>query len=228
MIKTAGFAGATLLRAWVRTLNYRYHPLGPNVDPSGPALAERYIYAMWHEYLLLPVFCYPRRDVHVLISKHADGQWVAEFCRSLRIPVIRGSTTRGGAEAIRRLLRAGRESHIALTPDGPRGPRRRVQPGLVYLASRLGLSIVPVGFGVQGCWRMKSWDRFAMPHPWTRTRCVTGSPIAVPPVSDLWKLEEYRLRVESSLMNTTLQAEQWATTGVWPPDNGLDSSKPAA
>jgi hypothetical protein len=70
---------------------------------------------------------------------------------------------------------------------------------------------------------MNSWDRFAIPHPWTRTRCVTGTPVAVPPVSDLRLLDAYRLEVEFSLTNATLQAERWATTGVWPSrhDGGL-------
>jgi len=215
LIQAGVTAGAGALRLWMNGLRFVYRPLGANVDPNRPDLAGRYIYAIWHEYLLLPVFCYTRPDVHVLISRHADGEWVAQLCRRLRIPVVRGSTTRGGAEALRRLLRAGRETHLALTPDGPRGPRRRVQEGAIFLATRLGLPIVPVGFGLRRCWRMKSWDRFAIPGPWTRATCVTEEPIAVPPDVNRREIERYRLRVEQALTRATQTAERWAATDVW-------------
>src|SRR5437660_1321175 len=135
-LKAVSLAGAWVLRNWVRTLRYHYRPLGPDLDPRRPELSGRYIYAMWHEYLLVAVGCYARPDIHVLISRHSDAELIATVCGRLDIPVIRGSTTRGGAEAVRRLLRAGHDTHLALTPDGPRGPRRRVQQGLIYLAAR--------------------------------------------------------------------------------------------
>src|SRR5262249_30493583 len=126
LLKATGLMGAGLLHYWIRTLRYRYRPLGPDVNPHRHDLPGRYIYAMWHETMLLPVYQYARLDIYVLISQHADGQMIAEVCRHLRIPLVRGSTTRGGVEAVRRLLRTGPGFHLALTPDGPRGPRRRV------------------------------------------------------------------------------------------------------
>ena len=210
LIKAAGFAGAYALRLWLRTLSYRYHPLGANLDPHQPDLPGRYIYAMWHETLLLPVYCYARRDISVLISQHADGQLIAEMCRHLSIPVVRGSTTRGGVEALRQLLRAGRRMHLAMTPDGPRGPRRQAQIGAIYLAARIGLPIVPVGFGLRRPWRMNSWDRFALPKPWSRAVCVTADPIAVPADADRNSLEGYRRRLEKDLLTVTRAAEAWA------------------
>jgi lysophospholipid acyltransferase (LPLAT)-like uncharacterized protein len=221
LIRAGATAGASALRLWMNGLRFEYRPLGANVDPHRADLAGRYIYAIWHEYLLLPVFCYTRPDVHVLISRHADGEWVAQLCRRLRIPVIRGSTTRGGAEAVRRLLRAGRETHLALTPDGPRGPRRRIQGGAIFLAARLGLPIVAVGFGLRRCWRMKSWDRFAIPGPWTRATCVTGVPIVVPASVNRQEIEHYRLQVEQSLTGATETAERWALTGAFKPEPAL-------
>src|SRR5206468_6190352 len=105
------------------------------------------LYAFWHEHLLLPAYHYGRRDIRVLISTHADGQLIAEVCRRLGFGLVRGSTTRGGVEAVRQMLRDGGASHLAITPDGPRGPRRRVQPGVSFLASRTGLPVVPMGIG---------------------------------------------------------------------------------
>lgn len=215
-ISAAGFAGAWAMRLWMWTLRYQYQPQGPNMDPGRTDLSGRYIYAMWHEYLLLPIFQYARPDIHVLISRHADGQLVAEICRHLGIPLVRGSTTRGGMVAVRQLLQAGGRTHLAITPDGPRGPRRRVQPGLIYLASKLGLPIVPVGFGLQKPWRMSSWDRFALPRPGSLAACVTGAPITVAPDCDDDQREGFRLRVEEALSQVTEAAEGWAGSGTPP------------
>jgi lysophospholipid acyltransferase (LPLAT)-like uncharacterized protein len=214
LIKAAAFAGAWALRAWVGTLRYRYCPLGPNLDPR--TCGAPYLYAFWHEYLLLPAYHFGRMDSHVLISTHADGELIAGLIRHLGFRVVRGSTTRGGVKAVREILGLENESHLGITPDGPRGPRRRVQPGLTYLSSRLGLPIVPAGFSYQRPWRMQSWDRFAVPRPFTRARCVTCEPILVPPDAERDLLEEYRVYVEQRLLDLTAQAERWAEEGVPP------------
>src|SRR5215470_9053241 len=146
LIKAAGFSAAWALRLWLGTLSYRYRPLGPNVDPKRPECRQRYIYAFWHENMLLPAYHYGRARVHVLISQHADGQLIAEVCRHLGFGTVRGSSRRDGARAVRRMLKLGRSAHLSITPDGPRGPRRQVQPGLIYLAARTGLPVVPAGF----------------------------------------------------------------------------------
>lgn len=218
LVKAAAATAAGLLRAWLATLDYRYRPLGPDLDPRRPGLVGRYIYAMWHEYLLLPVGTYPRTDIHVLISRSEDGELVAELCRRLRVPVVRGSTSRGGAEAVRELVRAGGATHLALTPDGPRGPRRQVQQGLIYLASRTGLPVVPVGFGLDRPWRAASWDRFAIPRPWSRAACVTGAPITIATDAGRDEREAARLAVEQELKRVTHAAERLAATGHWMPD----------
>jgi lysophospholipid acyltransferase (LPLAT)-like uncharacterized protein len=210
VIKAAGFSAAWALRFWLGTLRYRYRPLGPNLDPKRPECRERYIYAFWHENLLLPAYHYGRSDVHVLISQHADGQLIAEVCRHLGFRTVRGSTTRHGVEALRRMLQLGRNAHLGITPDGPRGPRRRVQPGLVYVAAKTGLPIVPAGFAYDRPWRARSWDRFAMPRPWSLATCVTADPIAVPAELSRDGLEEHRRRVEEALLRVTEAAERLA------------------
>lgn len=215
-LRAAGQIGGRLLSAWMRTLHFQYQPLGPHLDPHNPQLDGRYIYAMWHEYLLLPVCCFAHPKVHVLISQHADGQLVAELCRYLGVPVIRGSSTRGGVPALRQLIRAAGDTHIALTPDGPRGPRQRVKPGLIYLAAQTGLPIVPVGFGLQRPRRARSWDCFAVPRLGSRARCVTDAPIIVPPDADGVELERCRLQVEEALVGLTTLAEDWAENNVLP------------
>jgi lysophospholipid acyltransferase (LPLAT)-like uncharacterized protein len=217
LIKGLGFTAAWALRLYMGTLHYRYRPLGPNVEPTRPGMAQQYIYALWHENMVLPFYHYARPDISVLVSQHADGQLLAEVCRHLRVGVVRGSSTRGGIQAVRRLLRLGRTNHLALTPDGPRGPRRRVQQGLVYLAARIGLPIVAMGIGYDRPWRLQSWDRFAVPRPGTLATTVTDTPIVVPPELDRENLEKYRNLVERELIRLTEIAETWAIGKTLPP-----------
>lgn len=217
LIKAIGWVGAWLIRVWVGTLRYRYYPLGLNVDPWRPGLNSWYIYAFWHENMLLLAYQYGRPDIWVLISQHADGQMIADTCRHLHFNLVRGSTTRGGVEAVRRMLKAGRAAHLAITPDGPRGPRRQVQPGLVYLAARTGLAIVPVGIGYDRPWRLNSWDRFALPRPFSRAVTVTADPISIPPDADKDQLEAFRQRVEAALSEATQRAAIAAENGLCTP-----------
>jgi lysophospholipid acyltransferase (LPLAT)-like uncharacterized protein len=209
LLKVLGFAIACLVRLWIGTIRYRYRPLGRNMDPNQRGFQGRFLYAFWHENLLMPAYQYGRRDIWVLISQHADGQLIAEACRYLGFQVVRGSTTRGGIEAVREMMRRGRNDHLAITPDGPRGPRQVVQSGLIYLAARTGLPIVPIGFAFGRAWRLDSWDRFVLPYPGSQVVCVTTEPIRVPENLDKDELETFRLRVEQALLQATATAERW-------------------
>jgi lysophospholipid acyltransferase (LPLAT)-like uncharacterized protein len=230
LIQLAGFLIALLVRGWIATLGFRYRWFGKNVDPRQRDFAGRYIYIFWHENLLLPLYHYGRADIWVLISQHADGQLITEVCRRLRFRTVAGSTTRGGVQAVRRMLRLSARGHLAITPDGPRGPRREVQPGLIYLASRTGLPIVPLGIGYDRPWRMNSWDRFALPRPFSRGHCVTAEPIVVPVDAGKERLEAYRRHVEAVLHRVSALAEGWAETGRWPggAEGGLAEPLPLA
>jgi lysophospholipid acyltransferase (LPLAT)-like uncharacterized protein len=216
LIWLLGFMGAWLVSLWIRTLRYRYCNLGPDVRPEQLPPNQRYLFAFWHEYLLLPAYYYGRPDIAVLISQHADGQLIAEICRHLGFGLVRGSTTRGGVEAVRRMVSCKQRGHLAITPDGPRGPRREVQPGLIYVAARTGLPIVPIGFGFRRAQRLRSWDRFALPRPFTLGTCVTLTPIHIPPEMTLDQLEQHRLQVEHAMLHATELAEHWAATGQAP------------
>jgi lysophospholipid acyltransferase (LPLAT)-like uncharacterized protein len=210
LIKALGFLAALLVRVWVGTVRYRYRPLGASMDPHQPHFDGRYIYAFWHENILLPAYQYGRPDIYVLISEHADGELIAEACRHLRFRLVRGSTTRRGVKAVRQMIQLAQKNHLAVTPDGPRGPRRQVQAGLVYLAARTGLPIVPMGIAWRRAWRMRSWDRFALPVPWSLASLVTTEPIRVPQTVDKVELERYRKQVEQALEHATAVAERMA------------------
>jgi lysophospholipid acyltransferase (LPLAT)-like uncharacterized protein len=213
LIRWAGFLASWLIRGWLSTIRYRIVFAPGIIHPTDPR-RERFIYAFWHESFLAPAFI--RTRVDALISRHADGELIAQVCRGLRYGVIRGSTTRGGTVAVRELVRAARRSHLLVTPDGPRGPRRRIQPGLIYLASQSGLPIVPVGVGFAHAWRARSWDRFAVPWPGSLLCAVVSEAITVPPGLTRGELEGYRLRVEEHFQRLTEAAERWAEGGPRP------------
>ncbi len=210
LIKAAGFAGAWAIRLWMATLRFRYRPLGSDLPPTRYDGPERFIYAFWHENILLTAYLYGPSGAHVLISQHADGEFTAEACRRLGLNAVRGSTTRGGAEALREMIRLSEYAHLVITPDGPRGPRRQVQTGLVYLAARTGRSIVPSGFACDRPWRARSWDRFVLPRPWSRAAGVIGEPIRVPANAGRRELEQYRRAVEAALARVQEEAERRA------------------
>jgi hypothetical protein len=112
------------------------------------------ILAFWHSRQLMMPLTYRGKEVHVLISQHRDGELIARIVARFGIQSVRGSTTRGGVQALRQLIRLGRSGvDLAVTPDGPRGPRQVVQIGVVQLAQATGLPIVPVTFS---CSKKKS------------------------------------------------------------------------
>jgi hypothetical protein len=207
LIKGLGLAGALLVRQWMNSLAVRMDLRACGPQPTDPR-RERFLYIFWHESLLLCTLF--RTKVHVLISQHADGELISQMCRHLRIGVVRGSTTRGGVGGLWDLLAAAKHTHLAITPDGPKGPRRRVQPGAIFLASQTGLPIVPFGVGYAKAWRARTWDRFAIPCPFTLATGVGAAPIQVPPALNMTGLAHYRTLVEEKLLAATDEAERWA------------------
>jgi lysophospholipid acyltransferase (LPLAT)-like uncharacterized protein len=134
---------------------------------------------------------------------------ITQVVRRLGFSVIRGSTTRGGVRALREMEKV-TEGNLCFTPDGPRGPRRHVHQGMIYTASRLGLPIVGAGMAFANCWRATSWDRFAVPKPYSAAACVVPQAVMVPPDADRETLEAYRLEVERRMVAATAEAEAWA------------------
>lgn len=213
LLAAAGWAATRAARGLVRSLRVRYQALGPGAHPDHVPPGERVIYSIWHENLLLPTVYFGRPSMAVLVSQHRDGQLLGTLIQSLGMGMVCGSTTRGGAEAVRKLVDVNAPfRHLAVTPDGPRGPRRVVQQGLVYVASRTGMKVSCVGIGYRQPWRLGSWDRFAVPRPFTAARCLIGAGIFVPPGLKAVQLEPWRLRIQAEMDRLNAAAEAWAET----------------
>lgn len=213
LIKAGGLLAATSIRSWMSTLDYRAWYYDETIDPALPCAQSR-IYLFWHEYILFPISLRGHCNLTMLISRHRDAEILGRAAHHLGFEVVRGSTTRGGVSALRSMLRSGVRRHLTITPDGPRGPRRVLAQGPVYLASKLGLPLVLLGFGYQRPWRLGSWDRFALPRPWSRARVVASPEIHIPPDLDREGTEHYRRSIESFLNRLTAEAESWAAAGT--------------
>ena len=210
----SGLLSSAAVRVWMGTLDYKVAFYDRTVDPASPECRGQKIYLFWHEYILFPLFMRGHCNMAMLLSRHRDAEILSRAAYHLGFELVRGSTRRGGVTAIRQLLRKSRQMHLTITPDGPRGPRRRVTRGAIFLASKLGLPLVLMGFGYDRLWRMGSWDRFAIPRPYTRARCVLSPEIHVPPGLDREGLEYFRDKIEQLLNRLTLEAEAWAESGT--------------
>ncbi len=141
-----------------------------------------HVFLLWHEVLLPLLWHHRRQGIAIVVSENRDGQYLADFARSLGYRAVRGSSSRGAARALLgavRELQSGRA--VAFTPDGPRGPRRELKPGVVAAAQRGGGVIVPIHARADRAWRLDSWDRFLIPKPAARITVTYGRPFEVEP-----------------------------------------------
>jgi lysophospholipid acyltransferase (LPLAT)-like uncharacterized protein len=141
-----------------------------------------HVFLLWHEVLLPLLWHHRRQDIAIVVSENRDGQYLADFALALGYRAVRGSSSRGAARALLgavRELQTGRA--VAFTPDGPRGPRRELKPGVVAAAQRGGGVIVPIHARADRGWRLDSWDRFLIPKPAARVTVSYGRPFEVEP-----------------------------------------------
>lgn len=198
------------LHSWARTCDYRTFHYDPGYDPKHESYQHRSVAVFWHEYASVLLPHWSGQDVTLLVSHHRDGELLSHTAHALGYSTVRGSTTRGGAAALRQLSRAGQTQPIAIATDGPQGPRRQMAPGAIYLASVLRLPILPVGVGVRSAWRLKTWDRMAISKPLTKIRIVIGPPIWIPPALDREGIEEFRVAVQDVLLTINDLADHLA------------------
>jgi lysophospholipid acyltransferase (LPLAT)-like uncharacterized protein len=167
-------------RLLFKTLRIYFLPAAPNTNPYSNDGSEGFIYSVWHDEVAFPMFAGRHVRTVALVSKHADNSPLVLGLQMLGIGIVRGSSGRNGVEAIRELLRTPSNSHLVITPDGPRGPRHQVKPGLVLMAARSGRAIVPTAFVSSRCWRIPGrWTDLVIPKPFARAYALGGRPIYV-------------------------------------------------
>lgn len=213
LTRAGGLAAAALTRLWHSTLDVQVVVFDSSVDCTADNFARPCIYVLWHEYILAPIGSWGNCNISMLTSRHRDAQLLGRVGTHLGFGVIRGSTTRGGITALREMQRVGRFNSLAITPDGPQGPRRTMAPGAIYLASRLQIPVVCVGIGFDRPKRLYTWDRFALPRAFSRCRVILGTPIQPPPKLSREGIEDFRAHSERMLQTLTRRAEEWAASG---------------
>ena len=190
------YVASLFLRAWVKTLRIEVEFLAEPAFPS--------IVAFWHGRMFLLPFAFRRyaSKVSILISRHRDGEFVARLVEALGFSTVRGSTGKGkgGDRAFLQmvnLLKSGKV--VAITPDGPRGPREVVKPGIARLAKKTGVPIYPLTFSTGFGKKLGSWDEFLVPYPFSRCKVILGEPI----FPQKYEEEELVKKVELELQRLT-------------------------
>ena len=196
-----------LLRLLVRTWSVRVvnrDVLRNYVDTGRPVIV-----ATWHQMILPGVAFFRDRKAYIMVSKSRDGELIARVNLRMGFRNVRGSSSRGGGEALLAMidvLRGG--SQGAMMVDGPRGPAREPKAGCVLAASRGGAPLIPLGCRARPAIRARGWDRTLIPLPFARVVLCFGEPLAVPPEAAPEEVERYRVRVREGLLAAEDRAER--------------------
>jgi hypothetical protein len=205
----AAWCVVLLMKALYATCRKSYYSADPETNAYKDLGEARHLYCVWHDQIVMVLFSGRPKRAAGLVSKHQDGSYVADVMRMRGIKPVRGSTKRGGAEALRQLLETAKDHHITITPDGPRGPRHEIKPGIVFLASQTGRKIVPTAFYCKRSWAIKgSWTDMLLPKPFTRIIALGGTPLEVPPNLSREELAEYLGKLEALMQDCEQKAQR--------------------
>lgn len=208
-LRLTAFLGAGLIR--LLGMTWRIRIIDEHFLEAARKKSPRVIHAFWHGRMLALSYNYRDRSVHVLASEHYDGELMGQAVRFLGYGHVRGSSTRGGARAILRLvgkLKAGYD--LGITVDGPKGPAYRFKPGPLQIAKLSGCAIIPITASSRRFWSSTSWDVFHVPMPFTKVLIRYGKPVSVPGDASPELLEEKRLEVERILRDVTEENDEAA------------------
>jgi lysophospholipid acyltransferase (LPLAT)-like uncharacterized protein len=192
---------ASVVRMLAATLRYR---VTDDADAMNRSPTKTALWIFWHNRILGVTVPLRRHGRHskgvVLTSASRDGELLAAVMRRFDLEAARGSSSRRGSAALMELRRWLDEGfHAVITPDGPRGPRYRLGQGVIFLAQKTGIPIVPVHVNYSSYWTLRSWDRFIIPKPFSRVD-VRFAPLEfVKPTSTDEEFEAERLRIEKVL-----------------------------
>ncbi|MBN2585976.1 MAG: DUF374 domain-containing protein [Candidatus Fermentibacteraceae bacterium] len=191
-------------------LTWRVRYIRPFSGRAGMARGRAVFFAFWHGRQLPLIHTHRGEGVAVLVSRNTDGQYVTNVLHSMGFDTIRGSSSRGGMEAVRGMagrLRNGRD--CAITPDGPRGPLEKAKAGTAHISRLGGRPVVPMGTSAWPAVRFHSWDRFMLPLPFARVVVVEGRPVRCMVKGD--DPEEWLAALETGLRSVTSYADLLAS-----------------
>jgi hypothetical protein len=194
----AGRVGGRLLDVIMATVRFDVH--NDAAWRTHAAAGRPVLFTLWHGRLLPLGYLHRGQGVVAIVSRSADGEYLTRVLQHWGFAAVRGSSSSGGDQALRelvRLVRAGRS--VAITPDGPRGPREQLKPGVLQLAQLTGAPIVTVAAGADRAWWFVRWDRFLVPRPFARVRVAYGDAVFIPRGAGAAALADATSRIESNL-----------------------------
>ena len=172
---------------------------------------ESFILCFWHgRLLMMPLSWNNKKKVNVLISAHPDGQLLSNTVKHFKIDTIIGSSSKGGSMALRNIIRSLKSGiSIGITPDGPRGPKMKINSGIIKIASLTGCKIVPLSYSVKNKFFLNSWDRFLVALPFGKGCFIWGEPIKVK--RNISNNEDSKLsnKLEKILLKLTKEADKY-------------------
>ena len=169
------------------------------------------IFVLWHGRLLALGYHHRGEGVYGLASQSADGEYIARVLQHWGMPMVRGSSSRGGDTAFREMVRVVRAGHsMSITPDGPRGPREVLKPGVVQLAQLTGAPMIPTAAAASHAWWFTGWDRFMVPKPFARIAVEYGEPLEVPRRTSETEMARLVALMQDRMRQTLERAERRA------------------
>jgi lysophospholipid acyltransferase (LPLAT)-like uncharacterized protein len=203
--------GSTIARAALNALlgTVRFETVNRDRYDRYAHRGEAVLYASWHGRLLPLTYYHRFEGVGALISQSADGEYAARVAEGWGFDTIRGSTSRGGGAALREVVRRLRHGQsVALTPDGPRGPRQKAQAGVIVAAQLSGAPVIPVAAGCSRAWWPGSWDRICVPKPFSRVLIAYGEPRRIPREADEAQVRRCALELEQDMNSLIEQVDR--------------------
>ena len=206
---------AYIIRIWFSTCRVTVHNGGFVDNREGQGLPT--IATFWHYSVMYILYFQRRSTATAMVSASKDGDYLAGLASRLGFNTVRGSRNRKGVQALKAMLGAVKKgSNAAIVADGSQGPHRVAQSGAVLIASKTGVPIVPIAWSASRFFTIRSWDRTAIPKPFSRIHYFYGEPIWVPGNAEQEELVEYRRRLEDSLNNLYVQAwRKFDKTAHW-------------
>ncbi len=202
-----GHLAGLAMKAWSYTIRYHVNGKIGVIQPVLPP--DPVIFALWHNriFTMPPIWMRTGgkdRSTVVLTSASKDGTTLATAMARFGLGAIRGSSSRRALSALIGMKKALREGQdVCVTPDGPRGPRYTVQPGLIKIAQSTGARIVPIHIHYGSAWRLNTWDRFVIPKPFSRVSVTFDQPLTIPKELSDREFEAWRARLEQVMLTAT-------------------------
>lgn len=192
-----------LLRSLIEIVNRTITFTAENEPPLLALLEKRlpFVLVFWHGSMTYPWWRMRDLNVAALVSQSRDGQLLASLLRQWGYTILRGSSSRGSKEAMSAMRAAIRDGHpLCITPDGPRGPYHEMKMGAIRVAQTMNVPLLMVNVGYRRFRRLRSWDRFEIPMPFTHARVIYSDPVTIDPSIDGEALDEQRQELEKQMI----------------------------